>query len=91
MLHVLLVALVKEHGWSDTARTDPTGTEGNVVFLRILMDSLPLLPCNPTCEYHCYHQSEVTSDSQYLNLQSKMLGMQLFRQTWRVMEAKTSV
>ncbi|KAG6916533.1 hypothetical protein DXG01_006474 [Tephrocybe rancida] len=48
MLHNVYAALVTEHGWSSTARTDPTGTQGNVVFLHLFIDALPLQPCNPT-------------------------------------------
>ncbi|KAF9004975.1 hypothetical protein BDZ89DRAFT_1145365 [Hymenopellis radicata] len=47
MLHNVLAALVAEHGFSVTAKTDPTGTEGNVVFLHLFMDALQLQPCNP--------------------------------------------
>ncbi|KAI0058528.1 hypothetical protein BV25DRAFT_1829964 [Artomyces pyxidatus] len=48
MLHNVHAALVAQYGWSTTARTDPTGTEGNVVFMHLFIDSLPLQPCNPT-------------------------------------------
>ncbi|KAK7055769.1 extracellular metallo proteinase mep [Favolaschia claudopus] len=48
LLHNVYAALVAEHGWSATAKTDPTGTEGNVVFLHLFLDALPLQPCNPT-------------------------------------------
>jgi extracellular elastinolytic metalloproteinase len=40
--------LVQTYGWSATARTDPTGSEGNVVFLHLFLDALLLQPCNPT-------------------------------------------
>jgi extracellular elastinolytic metalloproteinase len=40
--------LVEAHGWSATARTDPTGSEGNVVFLHLFLDALLLQPCSPT-------------------------------------------
>ncbi|KAF5380129.1 hypothetical protein D9615_006235 [Tricholomella constricta] len=49
MLHNVYAALVAAHGWSSTALTDPSGSEGNVVFLHLLIDALPLQPCNPTC------------------------------------------
>ncbi len=49
MLHNVYAALVTAHGWSATARTDPTTSEGNVVFMHLFIDSLPLQPCNPTC------------------------------------------
>ena len=48
LLHNVYAALVGAHGWSATARTDPTGSEGNVVFLHLFIDALPLQPCNPT-------------------------------------------
>ncbi|KAH9887360.1 Fungalysin metallopeptidase-domain-containing protein [Cubamyces lactineus] len=48
MLHNVYAALVGAHGWSATARTDPTGSQGNVVFLHLFIDALPLQPCNPT-------------------------------------------
>ncbi|KAL0571705.1 hypothetical protein V5O48_010245 [Marasmius crinis-equi] len=48
MLHIIFATLVKEHGFSSTAHTDPTGTAGNVVFLHIIMDGMALQPCNPT-------------------------------------------
>ncbi|KAF8156585.1 Fungalysin metallopeptidase-domain-containing protein [Crassisporium funariophilum] len=48
MLHNVYANLVNGHGWSATARTDPTGSEGNVVFLHLFLDSLLLQPCNPT-------------------------------------------
>ncbi|KAF7311373.1 Extracellular metalloproteinase mep [Mycena kentingensis (nom. inval.)] len=48
LLHNVYAALVGEHGWSATAKTDPTGSEGNVVFLHLFLDSLALQPCNPT-------------------------------------------
>jgi extracellular elastinolytic metalloproteinase len=47
-LHGVLSALVDEYGFSDTAFTDPTGTEGNVVYLHLFLDALSLQPCNPT-------------------------------------------
>ncbi|KAK7045826.1 hypothetical protein VNI00_007237 [Paramarasmius palmivorus] len=48
MLHNVYAALVDEHGFSDKAMTDPNGSEGNVVFLHLLIDGLSLNPCNPT-------------------------------------------
>ncbi|ESK92605.1 putative extracellular elastinolytic metalloproteinase precursor [Moniliophthora roreri MCA 2997] len=47
-LHNIYAALVAEHGWSSTARTSASGSQGNVVFLRLLVDALALQPCNPT-------------------------------------------
>ncbi|KAI3595095.1 putative extracellular elastinolytic metalloproteinase precursor [Moniliophthora roreri] len=48
ILHNVYAALVTEHGWSPVARTNADGTEGNVAFLRLLVDSLSLQPCEPT-------------------------------------------
>ncbi|KAF9486176.1 hypothetical protein BDN70DRAFT_988183 [Pholiota conissans] len=48
ILHNVYAALVSAKGWSATARTDPTGTEGNIVFLHLFIDALSLQPCNPT-------------------------------------------
>ncbi|KAF8156604.1 Fungalysin metallopeptidase-domain-containing protein [Crassisporium funariophilum] len=48
MLHNVYAALVTAHGWSATARTNPAGTEGNIVFLHLFLDALALQPCNPT-------------------------------------------
>ncbi|KAF9008254.1 Fungalysin metallopeptidase-domain-containing protein [Cyathus striatus] len=47
-LHNVYAALVGAHGFSTTARTNPSGTEGNIVFLHLFLDALPLQPCNPT-------------------------------------------
>ncbi|KAJ6552830.1 metalloprotease [Mycena capillaripes] len=47
MLHNVHAALVSAHGFSKTARTDPSGTEGNVVFLHLFIDALALQPCQP--------------------------------------------
>ncbi|KAJ3513999.1 hypothetical protein NLJ89_g2624 [Agrocybe chaxingu] len=48
MLHNVYAVLVIAHGWSATARTNPSGTEGNIVFLHLFIDALALQPCNPT-------------------------------------------
>ncbi|KAJ6602378.1 peptidase M36, partial [Mycena vulgaris] len=50
ILHNVHVALVAAHGFSKTARTDPSGFEGNVVFLHLFIDALALQPCQPDCE-----------------------------------------
>ncbi|KXN84352.1 Extracellular metalloproteinase mep [Leucoagaricus sp. SymC.cos] len=47
-LHNVYAALVSAHGWSATSRTNPNGTEGNIVFLHLFLDALLLQPCNPT-------------------------------------------
>ncbi|EKM76442.1 hypothetical protein AGABI1DRAFT_87181 [Agaricus bisporus var. burnettii JB137-S8] len=48
ILHNVYAALVGAHGWSATARTNPNGTQGNVVHMHLFIDSLQLMPCNPT-------------------------------------------
>ncbi|KAF5346110.1 hypothetical protein D9758_009972 [Tetrapyrgos nigripes] len=48
MLHNVYAALVGVHGFSPNAKTDTTGSEGNVVYLHLFMDALALQPCNPT-------------------------------------------
>lgn len=48
ILHNVYAALVAEHGWAPDALTNPDGSEGNVVFMHLLMDGLALQPCNPT-------------------------------------------
>lgn len=45
MLYNVYAALVEEHGWSATAKTDPSGSEGNVVWLHLFLDALKLQPC----------------------------------------------
>jgi extracellular elastinolytic metalloproteinase len=48
LLHNVYAALVGDLGFSKTAHTDPTGTEGNVVYLHLFLDALALQPCSPT-------------------------------------------
>ncbi|KDQ15334.1 hypothetical protein BOTBODRAFT_131082 [Botryobasidium botryosum FD-172 SS1] len=40
-------ALVGKYGFSSN-KFDPTGTAGNIVFLHLFIDALPIQPCNPT-------------------------------------------
>lgn len=47
-LHGVHAALVAQYGWSDDAKTNPDATGGNAMFLHLLIDALPLTPCNPT-------------------------------------------
>ncbi|KAJ6450579.1 putative extracellular elastinolytic metallo proteinase precursor [Mycena vitilis] len=47
MLHNVHAALVDAHGFSKTARTDPSGSEGNIVFLHNFINALALQPCQP--------------------------------------------
>jgi extracellular elastinolytic metalloproteinase len=48
MLHNVYAGLVVAKGFSDNARKDPSGKEGNVIFLHLFIDALALQPCNPT-------------------------------------------
>ncbi|KAK1232800.1 hypothetical protein PQX77_004081 [Marasmius sp. AFHP31] len=48
ILHNVLASLVSSKGFSSTAYTNPDGSEGNVVFLRLFVDALAIQPCNPT-------------------------------------------
>ncbi|KAH6901627.1 metalloprotease [Coprinopsis sp. MPI-PUGE-AT-0042] len=48
ILHNVYAALVAQYGWSSTARTNPDGAEGNIVYLHLFLDALALQPCNPT-------------------------------------------
>ncbi|KAM5541595.1 hypothetical protein V8D89_004785 [Ganoderma adspersum] len=48
MLHNVYARLVATRGFSADAKTNPTGTRGNTVFLHLFMDALALQPCNPT-------------------------------------------
>jgi len=49
MLHIVYADLVKKYGFSATAKTNPGGAEGNIVFLHLFIDSFAIQPCNPTC------------------------------------------
>ncbi|KAK0437607.1 Fungalysin metallopeptidase-domain-containing protein [Desarmillaria tabescens] len=48
MLHNVHALLVEANGWSPTAMSDPSGSEGNIVYLHLFIDALALQPCNPT-------------------------------------------
>lgn len=48
MLHNVYAALVEERGYSTLAMTNPDGQEGNIVWMHLFMDALPIQPCNPT-------------------------------------------
>ncbi|KAG8940110.1 hypothetical protein FRC04_005637 [Tulasnella sp. 424] len=47
MLIEVYWALVGKYGFTEK-NTDPTRSEGNIVFLHLLVDALPIQPCNPT-------------------------------------------
>jgi len=48
MLHVVHADLVDKYGFSTNAIRDPSGLEGNVVFLHLFIDALALQPIRPT-------------------------------------------
>ncbi|KAJ7774690.1 Fungalysin metallopeptidase-domain-containing protein [Mycena olivaceomarginata] len=48
LLHNVYTALVGQWGWSPDLRTNPDGTEGNIVYMHLFIYSLPLQPCSPT-------------------------------------------
>ncbi|KAJ7161771.1 Fungalysin metallopeptidase-domain-containing protein [Mycena crocata] len=48
LLHNIYAALVAEYGWAEDFKTNPDGTEGNIVYMHLLIDALPLQPCQPT-------------------------------------------
>jgi extracellular elastinolytic metalloproteinase len=48
MLHNVYATLVNAHGFSSRAFTHPEDRQGNVVFLHLIIDALPLQPCEPT-------------------------------------------
>ncbi|KAK0219279.1 putative extracellular elastinolytic metallo proteinase precursor [Armillaria nabsnona] len=50
MLRNVYAALVEAHGFFSTAMDDPSGTEGNIVWLHLFIDALSLQPCNPTLQ-----------------------------------------
>ncbi|KAG8892595.1 hypothetical protein FRC01_014072 [Tulasnella sp. 417] len=47
MLIEVYWGLVAARGYSSN-KTDPSETAGNIVFLHLLVDALPIQPCNPT-------------------------------------------
>ncbi|OBZ71043.1 Extracellular metalloproteinase 5 [Grifola frondosa] len=48
MLHNVYARLVAVNGFSQDAHTNPTSAGGNTVFLHLFIDSMSLMPCNPT-------------------------------------------
>ncbi|KAJ7884716.1 Fungalysin metallopeptidase-domain-containing protein [Mycena leptocephala] len=48
ILHNIHAALVEKYGFSTSAMTNPDGTEGNIMFLHLFIDSLALQPAQPT-------------------------------------------
>jgi extracellular elastinolytic metalloproteinase len=48
MLHNVYAALVEDKGFSADKLTDADGVEGNIIWMRLFIDSLALQPCNPT-------------------------------------------
>ncbi|KAI0692817.1 Fungalysin metallopeptidase-domain-containing protein [Cerioporus squamosus] len=48
LLHNVYASLVSAHGFAADAKTNPSSTAGNSVFLHLFIDALALQPCNPT-------------------------------------------
>ncbi|CAA7257435.1 unnamed protein product [Cyclocybe aegerita] len=48
MLHNVYASLVQQFDYSSDRFTNPDSPAGNVVFLRLFIDSLAIQPCNPT-------------------------------------------
>ena len=62
MLHVVHADLVDKYGFSTNAIRDPSGLEGNVVFLHLFIDALALQPIRPTCEFNWFEISGLHFD-----------------------------
>src|SRR6266702_4093364 len=91
MLHNVYAPLVTAHGWSGTARTNPGGAEGNIVFLHLFIDALLLQPCNPTCKAFSFSPNSACVAALTLmgNGQSSRPGMRGSRRTQIDMAART--
>jgi extracellular elastinolytic metalloproteinase len=76
MLHNVYAALVAEHGWSATAKTDPTGSEGNVVYMHLFLDALKLQPCQP--EFPTARNAWIQADQNRYNGANKCLLWKAF-------------
>lgn len=74
MLHNVYAALVASHGFSGIAKTNPTSTAGNAVFLHLFLDALALQPCNPTCAYPVVVSSDGFSYYIYQSSTHEVLG-----------------
>ena len=61
ILHNVYAALVGKYGFSATAKTNPDGTEGNIVYLHLFIDALKLQPCNPTSMFIPHYSIRRTS------------------------------
>ena len=67
MLVNVYAALVAQHGFTPDAKTQPDGTEGNVVWLHLFIDALAIQPCNPTCTFFLFFLYDSSnSDVDYL-------------------------
>lgn len=49
ILHNVYAALVGQYGFAADARTNPSSSAGNAIYLHLFIDALALQPCNPTC------------------------------------------
>jgi extracellular elastinolytic metalloproteinase len=47
-LHNVLAGLVAANGYSSDYLTNPNGTGGNTIFMKLFIASMKLQPCNPT-------------------------------------------
>lgn len=91
ILHNVYAALVKQYGFSKSAKTNPEGKEGNVVFLHLMIDALALQPCYPKCERtcSCFHYRWLTSVP-FIFVQLLLRVMPGFRLIRRDIKALTS-
>ncbi|KAF9555076.1 hypothetical protein CPC08DRAFT_147139 [Agrocybe pediades] len=48
ILHNVYAELVGKYGFAADAKTNPSSTAGNAVYLHLFLDALRLQPCNPT-------------------------------------------
>ena len=49
ILHNVYAALITAYGFDAAAKTTPTSTAGNAVYLHLFLNALLLQPCSPTC------------------------------------------
>ena len=67
ILHHVNEALVEKYGFSTVAMTNPDGSEGNIIFLHLLIDALALQPANPTCEPNSKFGNQKTTKEHTFN------------------------
>ncbi|TFY82314.1 hypothetical protein EWM64_g1700 [Hericium alpestre] len=76
ILHNVQATLINEHGFSNTSKTNPDGTEGNIVYLHLFIDALPIQPCNPT--FLTGRDAIIQADANRYNGANKCLLWQTF-------------